>query len=129
MKSIKTCLYAVVVLFSLVLSNRTAHAGQFDAEAADLQAAWNLMAQCRPVYDGHRYHAMIQTTEAGKIIGINLGGFRSGTLPKEQARPKLVQARDLVQRAQSSLAAKRKPVAANKCARAVHQLDLAIAIR
>lgn len=129
MQSIKNRLLALIVLFSLVFSSRTAHAGQFDAEAADLQAAWNLMAQCRPVYDGHRYHAMMRTTEAGKIIGINLDGFRSGTLPKEQARPKLIQARDLVQRAQSSLATKRKPVAADKCARAVHQLDLAIAVR
>lgn len=118
--------FAIVLLLAIPTAAR---AGQFDAEAADLQAAWNLMAQCRPVYDGHRYHAMIQTTEAGKIIGINLGGFRSGTLPKEQARPKLVQARDLVERARSSLAAKRKPVAADKCARAVNQLNAAIAVR
>lgn len=129
MQSIKTCLFAVVVLFSLVFSNRTAHAGQFDAEAVDLQAAWNLMAQCRPVYDGHRWWAMDRVADAGRIIGVTFQGPRSGTLPKEQARPKLVQARSLIQRAQSSLAAKRKPVAADKCARAVYQLDLAIAVR
>jgi len=127
MKAFRACFATVVITILCGIASPSARAGQFDSEAADLQAAWNLMAQCRPIYDGHRYHAMMRTTEAGKIIGINLGGFRSGTLTKEQAQPKLIQARALVQRAQTSLAAKKKPVAADKCARAARQLDEAMA--
>lgn len=98
-------------------------------EATQLTLAWQRLDAGLHDYGGHRAKAQQQTQMAGKELGLQLAVSPRPQLPQVKSDALLREARALLLQVQTSLSNLNKPKAVEHIAKAIAEIDRALAVR
>ena len=98
-------------------------------EITQVTLAWQRLDAGLHDYRGHRVKAQQQTQMAGKELGVQLTVNPRPHPTQTNSDSLLREARSLLQQVQKSLATQNKPKALEHIAKAIAEIDLALAVR
>jgi hypothetical protein len=116
---------ALAVIACLALSFSMKLSAQPAASGSLLQQAYTALERADHDYKGHRVAAMKQIEEAGKLVGVTLGGGGKGHEKQWVSDEQLRTAKGLLEQARSGLTG--KPL--KHVNRAIKDLNIALSIK